>query len=117
MYCEDIVWRMNYSLPHQISGPHLGKADVCAFNNAVFNKIYRPGEMQVDILDEIGDMEASAVRFIVHARTRRGQKYDVEYILLAKTRGGLVSEIVEFTDTLASAEQHKGNRIGVPPSA
>ena len=32
-----MVWRLNYSLPDQIAGPHVGKAAVCAFNDAVFN--------------------------------------------------------------------------------
>lgn len=115
MYCDDIVWRMNFSLPSQISGPHVGKSKVCAFNDAVFNKIYLPGEMRVSILDEVGDTGASAVRFLVHAKSRRGHQYDVEYVLFAKTRNSLVYEVIEFTDSLASAEQHKGNRVGIPP--
>ncbi len=115
MYSDDVTWRLNYSLPDNIAGPHVGKDAVCAFNDAVFNKIYDGSKMKVDIQDEIGDEASSVVRFNIHAVSRRGYSYDVEYILFAKTRDGLVCEVVELLDTLASTEQHQGNAVGVPP--
>ena len=117
MYTEDVTWRLNYSLPVNIAGPHVGKAAVTAFNDAVFNKIYDGSKMRVEIQDEIGDEASSVVRFIIHAISRRGNSYDVEYVLFAKTRDGLVSEVVELLDTLASTEQHRGNAVGVPPKS
>jgi len=39
----------------------------------------------------------------------------VEYVLFAKTRGGLVYEVVEIMDSHASNEQHAGNAVGVAP--
>ncbi len=117
MYTEDVTWRLNYSLPENIAGPHVGKEAVCAFNDAVFNKIYDGSKMRVDIQDEIGDGASSVVRFNIHAVSRRGNPYDVEYVLFAKTRGGLVCEVVELLDTLASTEQHQGNPVGLPPRA
>ncbi len=114
MYTEDVTWRLNYSLPENIAGPHVGKAAVCAFNDAVFNKIYDGSKMRVDIQDEIGDEASSVVRFNIHAVSRRGNSYDVEYVLFAKTRDGLVCEVVELLDTLASTEQHQGNPVGLP---
>ena len=75
MYTEDVTWRLNYSLPHNIAGPHIGKAAVMAFNDAVFNKIYDGTQMRVDIHDEIGDETSSVVRFDIHAVSRRGNSY------------------------------------------
>ncbi len=117
MYSDDVTWRLNYSLPGNIAGPHRGKTAVTAFNDAVFNKIYNSASLRVDIHDEIGDEASSVVRFDMHAESRRGNAYDVEYVLFAKTRNGLVYEVVELLDTLASTEQHQGNRVGTPPSA
>ena len=117
MYTDDVTWRLNYSLPDNIAGPHVGKTAVCAFNDAVFNKIYDGTQMSCDIQDEIGDEASSVVRFVIHAVSRRGNSYDVEYVLFAKTRDGLVCEVVELLDTLASSEQHQGNAVGVPPGS
>ena len=63
--------------------------------------------------DELGDETSSCVRFDIHAMSRRGNSYDVEYVLFAKTCDGLVYEVVELLDTLASTEQHQGNAVGV----
>ena len=68
MYTEDVTWRLNHSLAPNIAGPHRGKAAVCAFNRAVFEKFYQPSSVQVEILDEIGDEASSVVRFIYTAQ-------------------------------------------------
>lgn len=115
MYTEDVTWRLNHSLAPNIAGPHVGKEAVCGFNTAVFTKFYEPGSTRVDILDEIGDEGSSVVRFIMRATSRRGNPYNVEYVLFAKTSGGKVCEVVELLDTHASNEQHQGNAVGVPP--
>ena len=117
MYAENVTWRLNYSLAPKIAGPHVGKDAVCGFNNAVFEKIYQSGTLRVEILDELGNESSSAVRFNIHARSRRGHRYDVEYVLFAKSKAGLVFEVVELLDTHASIEQHAGNPVGVPPPA
>ena len=117
MYADDVTWRLNYSLPPRIAGPHVGKKAVAAFNDAVFNKIYDGSSIRVVIHDELGDEESSVVRFDLHGVSRRGHSYDVEYVLFAKTRNGLVSEVVELLDTQASTEQHQGNAVGKPPEA
>ena len=78
--------------------------------------LYERGSVAVHIHDEIGDEASSVVRFDFHAHSTRDHAYDVEYVLFAKTRDGLIYEVVELLDTLASNEQHQGNRLGVPPS-
>ena len=115
MYADDVCWRLNYSLPPNIAGPHVGKAAVTAFNDAVFNKIYDGSSIRVVIRDELGDEASSVVRFDLHGVSRRGHSYDVEYVLFAKTRDGLVCDVVELLDTRASTEQHQGNPVGRPP--
>ena len=116
LYADDVVWRLNHSLAANIAGPHEGKDAVTGFNEAVFQKFYEARSVRVDIQDEIGDEASSVVRFDFHARSSRGHDYDVEYVLFAKTRQGRIYEVVELLDTLASNEQHQGNRVGVPPS-
>ena len=116
MYTDDVTWRLNHSLAPNIAGPHEGKDAVVGFNDAVFNKIYEAEGLSVEILDEIGDDASSVVRFNMHARSRRGRSYDVEYVLFAKTREGQIFEVVELLDTHASIEQHAGRAVGVPPS-
>ena len=115
MYTEDVSWRLNHSLAPHIAGPHRGKAAVCAFNRAVFEKFYEPSSVEVEILDEIGDEASSVVRFIYRATSRRQHPYAVEYVLFAKTVNGLISEVIELLDTHASNEQHQGRGVGVPP--
>lgn len=117
MYTEDVTWRLNHSLAPNISGPHVGKDAVCAFNRAVFEKFYEPGTVEVEILDEVGNEASSVVRFVFRARSGRGHPYAVEYVLFAKTSGGMVCEVVELLDTHASNEQHRGNEIGVPATS
>ena len=114
LYTDDVVWRLNHSLAANIAGPHEGKDAVTGFNEAVFQKFYEARSVRVDIHDEIGDEASSVVRFDFHARSSRGHDYDVEYVLFAKTRQGRIYEVVELLDTLASNEQHQGNRVGVP---
>ena len=114
LYADDVVWRLNHSLAANIAGPHEGKDAVTGFNEAVFQKFYEARSVRVDIHDEIGDEASSVVRFDFHARSSRGHDYDVEYVLFAKTRQGRIYEVVELLDTLASNEQHQGNRVGVP---
>ncbi len=115
LYADDVVWRLNHSLAPNIAGPHEGKQSVVGFNRAVFEKFYERGSVIIRIHDEIGDEASSVVRFDFHAKSTKGHPYDVEYVLFAKTRDGLIHEVIELLDTLASNEQHQGNRIGVPP--
>ena len=117
MYTPDVSWRLNHSLAPNIAGPHVGKAAVCAFNRAVFEKFYEPGSVSVEILDELGDEASSVVRFVFRAKSRRGHPYAVEYVLFAKTTDTMVRDVVELLDTHASNEQHQGNAVGVPPVA
>lgn len=117
MYDPAVTWRLSHSLAPNIAGPHVGADAVAAFNGAVFTKFYEPGSVTVDIHDEVGDASSSVVRFDFHATSRRGHRYDVEYVLFVKSPDGRITEVVELLDTHASNEQHQGNRVGVPPSA
>lgn len=117
MYTDDVIWRLNHSLAPNIAGPHVGKAAVTGFNEAVFTKFYEPGSVRIEILDEVGDEASSVVRFNFRAMSRRGHPYAVEYVIFAKTTGGKIHDVIELLDTHASNEQHKGNPVGLPPAA
>ena len=41
LYRDDVTWRLNRSLAPNIAGPHVGRAAVCGFNEAVFTKFFR----------------------------------------------------------------------------
>ena len=116
MYTDDVIWRLNHSLVPNIAGPHVGKAAVTGFNEAVFTKFYEPGSVRVEILDEVGDEASSVVRFNFRAMSRRGHPYAVEYVIFAKTTDGKIHDVIELLDTHASNEQHKGNAVGLPPA-
>jgi hypothetical protein len=64
-----------------------------------------------EILDELGDEKSSVVRFNFRATSRAGNPYDVEYVLFAKARNGLVYEVVEMMDSMASSEQVAARRL------
>lgn len=117
MYTDDVIWRLNHSLAPNIAGPHVGKAAVTGFNEAVFTKFYEPGSVRVEVLDEVGDEASSVVRFNFRAMSRRGHPYAVEYVIFAKTTDGQIHDVIELLDTHASNEQHKGNAVGLPPAA
>jgi ketosteroid isomerase-like protein len=112
MYAPDVTWRLSRSLAPNIAGPHVGADAVIAFNRAVFDKFYEPGSVTVEIHDELGDESSSVVRFDFAATTRREHRYEVEYVLFAKTRDGAIVEVIELLDTHASNEQHTGNAVG-----
>ncbi|MEM9516540.1 MAG: nuclear transport factor 2 family protein [Actinomycetota bacterium] len=116
LYTSDVTWRLNHSLEPNVKGPHIGKDAVTAFNRAVFGKFYDAASVAVNVHDEVGDEHSSVVRFDLHAVSARGHAYDVEYVVFATTRDGRICEVVELLDTLASAEQHHGRRVGVPPA-
>ena len=94
MYCKHVTWRLNHSLAPNVKGPHVGKEKVMPFNFAVFNKFYKTGTTEVEILD-------SVCRFNMKATKPNGKPYYVEYVLFCKTcvNSGLVTEIVELFDT------------------
>ena len=102
LYSDDITWSMSKSLG-PIAGPYLGRDAVIAFNERVWGSFYLP-EVEVEILDEVGDAELGAVRFMYRATMKRsGKPYELEYIVFARGRDGLLSEVFESLDTLGSA--------------
>ena len=102
MYTDDIVWALPRSLG-PVAGPYVGKPAVIAFNERVWNSFYYP-DVTIEILDEAGDENHSAVRFIYNARLRSNDAdYSLEYSIFAQSRDGLIHDVFEFLDTLGSA--------------
>ena len=66
-----------------------------------FNKFYKTGTTEVEILDSVGNEASSVCRFNMKATKPNGKPYYVEYVLFCKTcvNSGLVTEIVELLDT------------------
>ena len=108
LYAGDISWSLSTSLG-KIAGPHRGLEAVVAFNQRIWDAVYFP-EVEVEILDEVGDDATSAVRFIYRATYRNnGAPYENHYTLFARARDGRIHEVFEALDTLASINAYAGH--------
>ena len=102
LYADDIVWSLAKSLG-PIAGPYIGRDAVIGFNERVWGSFYLP-EVEVEILDDLGNDEVGSVRFIYKATMKRsGKPYELEYGVFAHGRNGLLTEVFESMDTLGSA--------------
>ena len=106
LYADDVSWKLCRSLGPAVAGPHVGRDAVIAFHRQVWDDIYDPAAIEVEILDEIGDADHGVVRFSYKTRFRGSSyPYENEYVLFAKGSGGKISEVVEILDTLSVQQQ------------
>jgi len=114
LYADDIVWSMSQSLG-PIAGPYVGRDAVIAFNERVWTSFYVP-ECEIEILDDLGDNESGAVRFNYRTKLKRtGEPYELEYIVFAHGRDGLLTEVFESLDSLGSANLFAGMPVDKNP--
>lgn len=114
LYHPDVVWHMQKSLK-TVFGPYIGKSSVVEFNHRVWGKFYYP-EVDVEILDELGDESLSAVRFNYRAKLRNsGDPYDLEYAVFAKAKDGLITDVYELLDSMGSVNLFSGNPVDRNP--
>ncbi|MDO8422783.1 MAG: nuclear transport factor 2 family protein [Parvibaculum sp.] len=110
MYAPNIQWSLSASLP--FPRPMQSFDAVVAFNTSVWNDTYF-ADCKVDILDEIGNEQLSAVRFIYSARYRsNGSPYVNEYTLFARCGADGIREVFEALDTAAVLDQMSGGKVG-----
>ena len=70
----------------------------------------------MELLDELGDASASAVRFIYRATYRNnGAPYENQYALFARSRDNRIHEVFESLDTLASINAYAGHPVDHNP--
>src|SRR5690606_22689212 len=82
LYAPEIEWNLSASLPYP--RPMKGRDAVLAFNRSVWEEAYFP-DCTVEILDELGDDNLSAVRFVYRGKFRAsGLPYENEYTLFAR---------------------------------
>jgi len=99
LYDDNIVMWLPRSLGAS-TGPHHGKQTVLAFNKRTWTVVYHP-QVRVEILDDIGEGDTSACRFLFHAVFRKNDApYVGEYTMFARSRNGLITELYEGIDTL-----------------
>lgn len=111
LYGPDIEWSLSASLT-QFPRPIVGKDAVVAFNRSIWRDVYRP-DCETEILDEVGDDESSAVRFIYRAQlVRSGIEYENEYTLFARSDGDGIRAVFEGLDTAALLDAMTGQPIG-----
>jgi ketosteroid isomerase-like protein len=114
LYAEDVRWSLSPSLG-KIAGPHEGLAAVGAFNRRIWEAVYFP-EVEVELLDELGDGNASAVRFLYRATYRNnGAPYENQYALFVRSRDNRIHEVFESLDTLASINAYAGHPVDHNP--
>jgi len=107
LYADDIRWSLSVSLG-KIAGPYEGRDAVEAFNRRIWEAVYHR-EVEVEILDDLGDERASAVRFIYRATYRNnGAPYENQYTLFVRSDQGRIREVFEGLDTLASINAYAG---------
>lgn len=114
LYSDDIVWSLSKS-PGRIAGPYEGKEAVIAFNERVWGSFYHP-ECTIEVLNELGDDNHSAVRFMYNTTLRSsGADYNLEYIIFARGENGLLTRVDEAMDTLGSANLFAGKAVDLNP--
>lgn len=97
LYAPGIEWSLSASTPYP--RPMQGFDAVTAFNREVWTKHYLP-DCTVEILDEVGDENASAVRFIYRATFRSdGRIYENEYTVFVRSGPEGIREVFEALDT------------------
>ena len=110
MYAPSIEWSLSASLP--FPRPMKGFDAVVAFNTGVWSDTYFP-DCTVEILDEIGNENLSAVRFIYGAKYRsNGGNYKNEYTLFVRSDTDGIREVFEALDTAAVLDQMSGKQVG-----
>ena len=106
LYAPTIEWSLPPSLPFPV--PMKGIDAVTAFNRSVWSDVYFE-DCAVEILDEAGCANASAVRFIYRARFRAtGKPYENEYTLFARHDERGITEVFESLDLTRLAQQAPG---------
>lgn len=114
LYASNIRWSLSRSLG-KLAGPHEGFEAVLAFNRRIWEAVYFE-DVEVEILDEIGDEGSSAVRFIYRATYRNNDApYENIYTLFAHSRNGRIHEVFEDLDTLASINAYAGHPVDHNP--
>jgi len=89
-----------------------GKDAVVAFNELIWRDVYQP-DCTIEILDEVGDDNSSAVRFIYRATfVRSGTAYENEYSLFARSGRDGIFAVFEGLDTAALLDAMTGRPIG-----
>jgi ketosteroid isomerase-like protein len=111
LYSPDVQWSLSASLT-QFPRPIDGKDAVVAFNESIWRDVYRP-DCTTEIMDEVGDDESSAVRFVYRAIfVRSGTGYENEYTLFARSGRDGIFAVFEGLDTAALLDAMTGQPVG-----
>jgi len=105
-YAPGVRWVLPASLP--FPRPVEGKEAVIALHRQIWSEVYRP-DVEVKILDEVGDETASAVRFFYRAFALYvGRYYENEYTMFVRSGPEGVTEVFEAFDTTTTFDFYRG---------
>ena len=106
LYAPDVEWSLMGATPYP--RPIKGREAVAAFNREVWTRHYRP-DCSVEILDEVGDERASAVRFIYRAHMLAADRpYENEYTVFVRSGPAGIAEVFEGYDTARARDVARG---------
>jgi hypothetical protein len=110
LYAPTVEWSLSASTP--FPRPIRGKDAVVAFNTQVWTDHYRP-DCQVEILDEVGDARASAVRFTYRAFSNAAQRlYKNEYTVFVRSGPDGIEAVFEAFDTALTRDFFRSGGSG-----
>jgi ketosteroid isomerase-like protein len=106
LYAPDVRWSLPASLP--FARPTVGKEAIVTLHRQIWSEVYRP-DVEVTILDEVGDDACSAVRFFYRAFANYvGRWYENEYTLFVRSGPEGVTEVFEAFDTTTTFDFYRG---------
>jgi ketosteroid isomerase-like protein len=96
---EDVVWHVPPSTMPEFAGPHHGVDKAIELLTGVTGKLFVEHTQVIEILSLIVDVDQSASRFRMKARTVSGRDYDCLYGFFFRYSEDKIAEIWEVADT------------------
>ena len=103
-FSDDVVWYVPRSNPLVTPNPRRGLAEVLDLVGSGVD-MYVPGSMAIDLRHLVADEHRVVAQFSFSALLCNGRDYESEYCFVFTIRGGRISEVWEYLDTLYQHQQ------------
>jgi uncharacterized protein (TIGR02246 family) len=98
LFADDATWTLNADLP--IGGTWRGRDAIVSEFLATAMSYYRPGSVSLEITDTLVDDDRVVLQWTSRAETSDGRRYENGCIGVFTVRGGRITEVREYMDTL-----------------
>ena len=95
---DDATWWVPPSSP--LGGTHRGKAEVLKLMSQGIGLYDASVPMRIEIQRMVAEDDAVCVQLVLRGRTARGEDYENHYHFAFELRGGKISAVKEYVDTL-----------------